>query len=143
MRVLGLDIGSKTIGVAVTDPLGISAQGVGVIRRQGGQHDLDRVAEYAARFEVERIVYGLPTHLDGRESQSSRRARTFAEKLEAHLRLPVEPYDEAFTTREAEAVLIAGGVSRKRRKALVDKVAAQRILQGWLDARAATERRTP
>ena len=137
MRVLGLDIGSKTIGVAVTDPLGLTAQGVGVIRRKGGQADLDRIGEYVRRYQVERVVYGLPTHLDGRDSQSARRARSLAARIEEAFGLPTEPYDEALSTREAEAVLIAGGVSRKKRKAVVDKVAAQIILQGWLEAREA------
>jgi len=133
MRVLGLDIGSKTIGVAVSDELGISAQGVGVIQRHGGQRDIDAVAELVRRFDVERLVYGLPLDDRGAETESSRRAVQLAERLSAALSLEAEGVDESYTSREAEALLIAGGVSRKKRKGVIDKLAAQLILQSWLD----------
>jgi len=134
MRVLALDIGTKTIGLAVTDPLGITAQGVGVIRRKGGMADLEALARFVRELEVERLVYGMPWQADGGEGASARRARIFAEKAGAHLGLPIEAQDESHSTVEAEEALIEGGMSRKKRKKVIDQVAAVVILRRWLAA---------
>jgi len=133
MRVIGLDIGSKTIGVAISDHLGLAAHGVSVIRRKGGQADLDALGKIVLELEVERIVYGLPLQSDGSEGDSARRARIFAEQASAFLGLPIEAQDESHSTVIATAALIQGGVSRKKRKGVVDQVAAVVILQNWLN----------
>lgn len=133
MRVLCLDIGEKTIGVAVSDGLGITAQGVTVIRRVGGEPDFEAVAKIAREYEAERIVYGLPINMDGTEGESAHKVRSLAGRIGAHTGLQMEPMDERLTTVTAQRVLIEGGVSRKKRKLVIDKVAAQVILQAWLD----------
>ena len=138
MRALGLDIGEKTIGVAVTDDLGITAHGLGVIRRKGGLHDLEALARFAREVEADRLVYGWPLQEDGEEGKSARRSRIFAEKAGAHLGLPIEPHDESHSTVEAERALIEGGVSRKKRKKVIDQVAAVVILRDWLASRNET-----
>ncbi|MDF1563708.1 MAG: Holliday junction resolvase RuvX [Deltaproteobacteria bacterium] len=138
MRALGLDIGEKTIGVAVTDELGITAHGVTVIRRKGGLHDLEALARVARETGADRLVYGYPLQEDGQEGPSARRARIFAEKAGAHLGLPIEPHDESHSTVAAEAALLEADVSRKKRKQVIDQVAAVVILRDWLACREAT-----
>jgi len=134
-RVLGIDLGSKRIGVAASDGLGLTAQPRATIARHGGVHDLDAIAAAAKDADADRIVLGLPLDPEGKEGKAALRARAFADKLGAHLHLPVELIDESFSTVEAEGILLAADVSRKKRKQVVDKLAAAVILQRWLDAR--------
>jgi putative Holliday junction resolvase len=134
-RVVGLDLGSRRIGVAVSDGLGLTAQPHGTIDRHGGLRDLEAVAAIVRQFGADRIVLGLPLDPEGKESDAARRAREFAARLHDHLALPIELIDESFSTVEAEEVLLAADLSRARRRMVVDKLAAAVILQRWLDAR--------
>lgn len=136
-RVVGIDLGSRRIGVAVTDGLGLTAQPHGTIARHGGVRDLDAIGQVVRAVGAERVVLGLPLDPEGNEGDAARRARAFAERLRQHLALPVDLIDESFSTVEAEDVLLAADVSRRKRRAVVDKLAAAVILQRWLEARTA------
>jgi putative Holliday junction resolvase len=135
MRIAALDVGDARIGVAVSDELGITAQGVGVVRRVGGRRDLEAVAQMLAPYTPERLVVGLPLNMNGTEGPQAARVRAFAEQVAAHLGLPLEYWDERLTTVAAERILLEGDLSRRRRKELVDRVAATLILEGWLARR--------
>jgi putative Holliday junction resolvase len=137
-RVLGIDLGSRRIGVAASDGLGLTAQPRATLPRHGGRRDIDAIARAVRDEGAERIVVGLPINPEGGEGPAARRARDFAAKLTAALGLPVDLVDESFSTVEAEAVLLAADVSRQRRKQVVDKLAAAVILQRWLDQRRGT-----
>lgn len=132
-RVVGIDLGSRRIGVAVSDGLGLTAQPHATIDRHGGLRDLQAIAAVVQAVGADRVVLGLPLDPEGNEGDASRRARAFGDKLAAHLALPVELVDESFSTVEAEAVLLAADLSRARRRTVVDKLAAAVILQRWLD----------
>lgn len=139
-RVVGIDLGSRRIGVAASDGLGLTAQPRATLPRHGGRRDIDAIARAVRAEGAERIVVGLPINPEGGEGPAARRARDFAAKLTAALGLPVDLIDESFSTVEAEAVLLAADVSRQRRKQVVDKLAAAVILQRWLDGRQAGEK---
>ena len=134
---MGLDVGSKTIGVAVSDELGIAAHPVTTIERSGTAPDVEKVAALVAEREVEDVVIGWPLELDGREGPRVRRVAVFEEALRAALPASVamHRWDERFSTVAVERILIEADVSRRRRKQVVDQQAAAYILQGWLDAR--------
>jgi len=139
MRILGLDIGDKTVGVAVSDPLLISAQGITTIERVGIRKDTGKVLEYAKEYNVDLVVAGLPLMLNGTDSPQTEKVREFVAMLENKLRsngmkCPIVFQDERFTTKIAESVLIAADVSRSKRKQVIDKQAAVIILQSYLDA---------
>jgi len=134
VRVLGLDVGSRTIGVAVSDELGMAAHGVTTLQRRGTQKDVAQVLELVRRYQAERIVVGMPFELDGSVGQRATRVRVFFDALAA-AGLAVDEWDERYSTVEAEATLLEANVSRARRKEVIDQMAAQVILQGWLDAR--------
>lgn len=134
MRTMGLDVGTKTVGVAVSDGLGITAQGVTTVRRTGLKADLAELERLIAEYEVTRAVVGLPLNMDGSEGERAAASRKFGEALGKATGLPVEYWDERLTTVAAERVLIEADVSRKKRRAVIDQMAAQLILQGWLDA---------
>ena len=142
MRCIGLDIGDKTIGVAVSDPLFISAQGITTIERVGIKKDTTKVLEYVKQYEADTVVSGLPLMLDGSDSPQTEKVYEFRTKLENKLRgsgmndVKVEYYDERLTTVMAERVLIEADLSRRRRKEVIDKQAAVIILQSYLDAHA-------
>lgn len=133
-RILALDLGSRRIGLAVSDPLGIVAQGLPTLIRTSKAKDLAALAQVAAEYEVGRIVVGLPLHLSGEEGPEAAAARRFARDLARHTGLPVVLHDERLTTRQAEAVLRTGGVSSRERARVVDQLAAVLILQSYLDA---------
>ncbi|CEP67288.1 Resolvase, holliday junction-type, YqgF-like [Moorella glycerini] len=135
MRIMGLDVGSKTIGVAVSDPLGWTAQGVTTIRRKSKAADVDALKQLVARYGVEEVVVGLPRNMNGTFGPRAEEARAFAARLEAELGLPVHLYDERLTTVAADKILLEADLSRRRRRAVVDQVAASIILQGYLDRR--------
>ncbi|MCG8401315.1 MAG: Holliday junction resolvase RuvX [Firmicutes bacterium] len=136
MRILGLDPGEKNIGVAVSDELGWTAQGLGSIRRGGTiENDLDKIKAMVQKYGVERIVVGLPRNMDGSIGDQARKALNLAEILADRLSLPVETWDERLSTVAAERLLIEADVSRKKRRRVVDKMAASIILQGYLNAR--------
>jgi putative Holliday junction resolvase len=134
-RVLGLDVGSRTIGVAVSDELGMAAHGVTTLQRRGTHKDVAQVLELVRRYQAERIVVGVPYELDGSEGHRASRVRVFFEALAA-AGPTVDLWDERYSTVEAEQTLLEANVSRARRKEVIDQMAAQVILQGWLDARS-------
>jgi putative Holliday junction resolvase len=135
VRALGLDLGTKTIGLAVSDELGFTAQGIRTLARRGSRQDLEALRAVAAEHAVGRFVLGLPLNMDGTEGPRARATREFGDALAAASGLPVEYQDERLTTMEANRTLLAADVSRKRRREVVDQLAASLILQGWLDAR--------
>lgn len=138
IRILALDVGEKRIGVAISDPLGLTAQGLGVIERRDLLRDVAALKALVADFPVQEIVVGLPRHLDGRPGTHAEMALELAEVLGRELGVPVIPWDERLTTREAERLLVSADVSRKKRRRVVDQVAAALILQGYLDRRRQT-----
>lgn len=134
---MGLDVGSKTIGVAVSDELGIAAHPVKTIARSGTGPDVAAVVALVSEREVADVVVGWPLELDGREGPRVRRVAVFADALRAALpeSVAVHRWDERFSTVAVERVLIDADLSRRRRKQVVDQQAAAYILQGWLDGR--------
>ena len=137
-RIIGLDVGDKTIGVAVSDPLFITAQGVTTIERIGARKDCDKVIEYVKQYEAEIVVCGLPLMLDGTDSPQTQKVRDFANLLANKMRstgisTKLEFMDERFTTKMAEDVMMQTGMKRKERKEFVDKQAAMIILQSYMD----------
>ncbi len=136
MRVLGLDYGSRTCGVAVSDPLGLTAQGLEIITRREEnklRRTLARICELCSEYDVEKIVLGMPYHMDGSMSPRAEQCLYFKKKLEDRTQLPVILQDERLTTVEAENVLAEAGVRRENRREYVDKLAAVFILQEYLD----------
>ena len=137
MRALGLDVGSKTIGVAISDELALAAHPDHVIARAGTAADVSTVVALVRARDVAAVVVGLPYELSGAIGPRAKRVRVFTDALRAALPAGVELHeqDERFTTALAERVLIEADVSRARRKDVIDKQAAAIILQGWLDSR--------
>ena len=140
MRILGLDVGSKTVGVAVSDPLGVIATGVTTIERVGIRKDTGKVIDYIKEYGCETVVIGLPLSLDGEDSVQTQKVRDFRTMLENKLRssgplskVKVEWQDERYSTVEAEEVLIEANMSREDRKKIIDRQAAIVILQRYLD----------
>lgn len=136
MRIIGLDYGSKTVGVAVSDPLFITAQGVETIVRKDEnklRQTLARIEELCRVYEAEKIVLGLPKNMNNTEGDRVEKTQAFKEMLERRTGLPVIMWDERLTTAAAERVLIESGVRREHRKEYIDKIAAVFILQGYLD----------
>jgi putative Holliday junction resolvase len=132
-RVIGIDLGTRRIGVAVTDGLGLTAQPHATLARHGGQRDLDAIGAVVREFDAERVVLGLPLSPEGEVGRAARSAQAFAERLRAALAIPVDLIDESFSTVEAEEVLLRADVSRARRKEVIDRLAAAVILQRWLN----------
>jgi putative holliday junction resolvase len=133
IRILGLDVGEKRIGLAVSDPLGITAQGIEVLLRRDQASDQARLLAVAREYQVQEIVVGLPRHMDGRPGKAVPEIMELARTLGEALGVSVTPWDERLTTAEAERVLIQADVSRRRRRQVVDQLAAVLILQGYLD----------
>ncbi len=140
MRILGLDVGNKTVGVAVSDPLGVIATGVTTIERVGIRKDAGKVIDYIKQYGCETVVMGLPLSLDGSDSVQTRNVREFRTMLENKLKssgplskVKVEWQDERYSTVEAEEVLIEANMSREDRKKIIDRQAAIVILQRYLD----------
>ena len=134
MRALGLDLGTKTIGLAVSDELGITAQGLPTLARRGPRKDLESLAERVTEYTIDRFVIGLPLNMDGSEGPRAEFTRKFGDALEAHTKLPVIYQDERLTTVAAHRALSEMDASKKKRKAVIDQVAAVLILQAWLDS---------
>ena len=134
-RILGLDVGSKTIGLAVSDPLGITAQGLETIRRKNKRTDFERLEEVIRRFEVAEIVVGYPLRLSGAEGSQAEKIRAFADQLQRHFKLPVHLWDERLSSAEANRLLRDSEMSIRRRGEVVDRLAAVLILQNWMEAR--------
>ncbi|MEW6182528.1 MAG: Holliday junction resolvase RuvX [Bacillota bacterium] len=132
MRLLGLDIGDRKIGLAISDPLGITAQGLGVLVRGKLSDDIEKLLSLAGEYEVAGVVAGLPRRLDGSLGPQARKVADFVALLEEK-GLKVNLWDERFTTSAAERILVQADVRRKKRHAVVDKLAAVMILQSYLD----------
>ena len=136
MRILGLDFGSKTVGVAVSDGLLLTAQGVETIERKDEnklRKTCARIEELIAEYEITEIVLGLPKNMNNTEGERVEKTKAFGEMLERRTGLPVHYWDERLTTVAAEQILIESGVRRENRKAVIDKVAAGLNLPGYLD----------
>ena len=139
-RVLGLDVGSKTIGMAVSDPLWITAQGLQTLRRKNKRTDFGRLNQIIQQYEISEIVVGLPLRMSGMEGTQSEKMRVFAEDLRKASGLPVHLWDERLSSAEANRVLRDSEMSIKRRGEVVDRLAAVLILQSWMEARASAYR---
>jgi len=134
-RIMALDVGDKTIGVAVSDELGITAVPVTVIKRGPSEEaDLKAVEDIVGEYGVSRVIVGIPIMLSGEPGIQAEKVRAFVEKLAKRLRVPIETWDERLTTAEAEKVLLAGDASRAKRRKVIDKLAATLILQSYLQA---------
>jgi putative Holliday junction resolvase len=143
MRILGLDVGDKHVGVALSDETATLASGLPNVERRGPRKDVKAVAELVRRHEVQEVVVGLPRRLDGTVGPQAEKVLAFVESLRPALRVPLVTWDERFTSVVANQALIEGGVSRQGRKALVDKVSAILILQNYLDYKKLAASQTP
>lgn len=142
MRIMGLDFGSKTVGVAISDPLLITAQGVEIIRRKEAnklRQTLARIEELIVENQVEEIVLGLPKNMNATEGERVELTMEFKEKLERRTGLPVHTWDERLTTVAADKAMMEAGIRRENRKDYVDMIAATFILQGYLDYRSSQQ----
>ncbi len=141
MRALALDIGSKTIGLAVTDEAEIAAHPLDVLARAGTTRDVAAITALVAKLDITDVVVGMPFELSGRVGHRARRVQEFTQALRAELPAAVKLHeqDERFTTAEAERVLLQADLSRGRRREVIDQQAAALILQGWLDAHRASK----
>ncbi|MDU2581282.1 MAG: Holliday junction resolvase RuvX [Veillonella sp.] len=133
MRIMALDVGSRTIGIACSDALLMTAQGIETIRRTSLENDFNRLRELISEYEVHELVVGMPKNMNGTKGERAEKTEDFVEKMKAVIDLPVTFWDERLSTVMAERQLIAADVSRKKRKGVIDKMAAVVILQGYLD----------
>jgi putative Holliday junction resolvase len=133
-RILGLDVGSKTIGMAISDPLGITAQGLQTLGRKNKRTDFGALEQVIRKYSVSEIVIGFPLRMSGAEGTQAEKMRVFAEELRKKFRLPVHLWDERLTSAEANRVLRDSEMSIKRRGEVVDRLAAVLILQNWMEA---------
>ena len=139
MRIIGLDFGSKTVGVAVSDELLITAQGIEIVRRKSEnklRQTLARIEEIIDEYDISLIVLGLPKHMNNDIGDRAEKSMAFGEMLKRRTGLEVVMWDERLTTNAAEQILIESGVRRENRKSVIDKIAAVLILQGYLDLQA-------
>jgi putative holliday junction resolvase len=133
MRWMGLDYGDKTIGVAVSDLLGLTAQGLEVIRRANPVKDMERLEQLVRDYEVAEVIVGLPKNMNGTVGPRGELCIAFADTVREQLKIPVHMWDERLTTVSATRMLLEADVSRKKRKTVVDKIAAVLILQNYMD----------
>lgn len=138
-RILGLDVGARRIGIAVSDPLGLTAQGLPTLHRRNRRYDHSELRKMVREYEVSEIVVGNPLRMSGQTGLQAEKMAAFAEQIEQELSLPVHLWDERLTTAEAHRLLDETGIGDARRKEVIDKMAAVLILQSFLDARAATK----
>lgn len=132
-RILGLDLGQKTIGVAISDPLGFTAQGLTTIRRGSKEKDIEDLKKICDEYKVETIVIGLPKNMNGTIGPSGEIAMAFGKLLEEEFQIGIKFWDERLTTVAAHKAMLEADLSRNKRKKIVDKVASTYILQGYLD----------
>lgn len=136
MRIMGLDVGSKTVGVAISDPLGFTAQGLEIIKidEESGNFGFDRLAELVKEYKVDKFVVGLPKNMNNTSGPRVEASQAYGDKITELFNLPVEYQDERLTTVQAERMLVEqADISRSKRKKVIDKLAAQLILQNYLD----------
>jgi putative Holliday junction resolvase len=136
-RILGLDVGSRRIGMAISDPLGLTAQGLPTLQRQNKRLDFEQLAKVVGDYQVSEIVVGYPLRLSGMEGIQSEKMQIFAEELRKKFGLPVHLWDERLTSSQANRLLRETDLSIKKRGQAVDRMAAILILQNWMEARAA------
>ena len=133
MRIMALDVGSRTIGIACSDALLMTAQGIETIRRTSLENDFKRLSELISEYEVHELVVGMPKNMNGTKGERAEKTEAFVGKMKEVIDLPITFWDERLSTVMAERQLIAADVSRKKRKGVIDKMAAVVILQGYLD----------
>jgi len=136
MRIMGLDVGSKTVGVAISDPLGFTAQGLEIIpiHEEKGEFGLERLGELVKEYKVDKFVIGLPKNMNNTSGPRVEASQAYGQRVSELFGLPVDYQDERLTTSQAERMLVTeGNVSRKKRKQVIDKLAAVIILQNYLD----------
>ncbi|HEO5245647.1 TPA: Holliday junction resolvase RuvX [Streptococcus agalactiae] len=136
MRIMGLDVGSKTVGIAISDPLGFTAQGLEIIKidEESGNFGFDRLAELVKEYKVDKFVVGLPKNMNNTSGPRVEASQAYGDKITELFNLPVEYQDERLTTVQAERMLVEqADISRGKRKKVIDKLAAQLILQNYLD----------
>lgn len=138
-RILALDVGKKRIGLAVSDELGLTAQGIETLQRDRIREDLEKLRNIAEKWRVGLLLVGKPLHMSGDESRQSEYTREFAERLGNHLGLPVVFWDERLTSAEAERLLREGGATLAQRKKAVDRMAAVLLLESYLEHRSAQQ----
>jgi putative holliday junction resolvase len=138
MRIMGLDMGSKTIGVALSDPLTITAQILTSIHRTTLAKDLETIGRLVQDHQVEELVIGLPINMDGSRGGAVDKVETFIEHLRPRLTVKIIPWDERLSTVAAERILLEGDLSRAKRRKVIDRLSAAIILQGYLDSRPRT-----
>jgi putative Holliday junction resolvase len=136
LRILGLDVGTKYIGVALSDEMGWTAQALTTIERKGLQQDIAAIQILVADHEVEEVVIGLPITMDGEVGIQAKKVLDFSQKLQQALIIPVFHWDERLSTKAATKTLLKADMSRKKRKKVIDKMAAAFILQGYIDRKA-------
>ena len=139
MRVLGLDVGERRIGIALSDALGLTAQPLTVLTRQSRSADVEAIAAVVSGHGVERVIVGLPLTLRGEQGVQAQLVTAFVEQLRRRLQVPIEVRDERLTTVQGQRMLREAGASHRRRKQVIDRVAAQLILQHFLDAQRASQ----
>ena len=135
MRIMGLDLGSKTIGVALSDPLTITAQVLTSIHRTALAKDLEAILGLVEDHQVEELVIGLPINMDGSRGGAVDKVETFIDHLSTRLNIKIIPWDERLSTVAAERILLEGDLSRAKRRKVIDRLSAAIILQGYLDSR--------
>ncbi|MGG3469320.1 Holliday junction resolvase RuvX [Neobacillus pocheonensis] len=137
MRVMGLDVGSKTVGIALSDELGWTAQGLKTLKinEERKQFGFEEIGQLIKEYQVEKVVIGLPKNMNGTIGPRGEASKQFAEEIENQFSVPTVLWDERLTTMAAERVLLEADVSRKKRKKVIDKMAAVMILQGYLDSK--------
>ena len=136
MRIMGLDVGSKTVGVAISDPLGFTAQGVEIIQidEEAGEFGFERLGELVKQYNVDKFVVGLPKNMNNTEGPRVEASKAYGDQIKELFNIPVDYQDERLTTVQAERMLVEqADVSRGKRKKVIDKLAAQLILQNYLD----------
>lgn len=133
MRIMGLDVGSRTIGMAISDELGLTAQGFKTLRRKSLEDDFQEIAAIINQFEISKIVVGLPKNMNGTLGSQAETVLKWVEILKDRIEVPVVTWDERLSTVGASRVLLEADLSRRKRKKVIDKLAAVLILQGYLD----------
>ncbi|WP_291573506.1 Holliday junction resolvase RuvX [Clostridium sp. UBA4548] len=134
MRVLGLDVGDRTIGVAISDPLGFTAQGITTIKRKKIEYDIEEVLKICREYNVDTIISGMPKNMNGTIGMQGEKVMEFCDKLKENTEVPIKYWDERLTTVAAHKAMLEVDMSRSKRKKIVDKIAATYILQGYLDS---------
>ncbi len=140
MRIMGLDLGDKTIGIAVCDPLGFTAQGITTIKRISIKKDIEELKALCDKYQVESLVVGLPKNMNGTIGPQGEKVMNFCGKIKDNIDIPIIYWDERLTTVAAHRAMLEADLSRAKRKKLVDKVAATYILQGYLDNLSITKK---